>query len=153
MVAEVGANHSDEAIFFLVTITSPQLDSPLYLVNNNEPITSRNQVYEPFPFDLVLPPDDGGVPKGLTLNTYNLGEEMMDLIRQTTEPPMFKFEIVSTRDIDTPEKTIDFMEVRGAEYDALSVSFTLAASNWGARKTLQAQYSQAEFPGLFFALQ
>lgn len=147
------ADHDDHAIFFLMNITSPQLDQPLYLVNNNEAIISRGVVYEPFPFDVVLPPDDGSKPQALKLNTFNLSPEFMDLVRQTQEPPLVKFEIVSTRDLNVVEKSIDFMQVGAAEYDALSVSFTLASSNFGARKTLQAMYSQVEFPGLFFALQ
>jgi hypothetical protein len=147
------SDHSDEAIFFLLTITSPELSEPLYLVNNNASVLSRGRVYEPFPFEVVLPPEDGGKPKALKLNTYNLSPEFMDLVRQTNEPPLVKFEIVSTRDMDQVEKVIDFMQVGAAEYDAVTVSFTLVSSQFGARKTLQAMYSQNEFPGLFFALQ
>ena len=77
----------------------------------------------------------------------------MDLVRQTTEPPQVKLELISTRDPDVVEKTIDFMALGGAEYDALNITFTLIANTFGARKTLQNKYSQAEFPGLFFALQ
>lgn len=150
---QVGHEHSDEAIFFLMTIESPQLDEPLYLVNNNEDVYSRGTRFEPFPFELSLPPETGGPPQNLQLRTFNLGEQMMDLIRQTTEPPLIKFELVSTRDLDVVEKSINFMEVRGAEYDALGVVFTLAAANFAARKSLQATYTQIEFPGLFFALQ
>ena len=150
---QVSENHSDEALLFLLTIESPQLDEPLYLVNNNESVVSRSQTYEPFPFDISLPPNDGGKPQALKLNTFNLSEDFIDLIRQTTEPPLVKLEIVSTRDMDFVEKLIDFMQVGSVEYDALNVSFTLVSSNFGARKTLQAQYSQNEFPGLFFALQ
>lgn len=150
---QVSAQHSDEALFFLMTITSPELNEPLYVVNNNEALTSRGQVYEAFPFEVRLPPDDGAAPKDLQLVTYNLSDEFMDLIRQTTEPPAVKLELVSTRDLDTPEKVIDFMALGGAEYDALNITFTLINNNFAARKTLQNQYSQSEFPGLFFALQ
>lgn len=150
---QVGHEHSEEAIFFLLTIESSQLDQPLYLVNNNEDVYSRGIRFEPFPFDLKLPPETGGPPQSLQLTTYNLGEQMMDLIRQTTEPPLMKFELVSSRDLDLVEKSINFMEVRGAEYDAIGVQFTLSASSFAARKTLQASYQQIEFPGLFYALQ
>lgn len=150
---QVSANHSDEAIFFLMTIESPELNEQIYAVNNNEAIVSRGRTYEAFPFEVRLPPDDGGAPKDLQLVTYNLSEDFMDLVRQTTEPPTVKLELISSRDPDVVEKTIDFMSLGGAQYDALNITFTLIANNFAARKTLQSTYNQAEFPGLFFALQ
>ena len=150
---ELTANHSDEALLFLMTITSEELNEQIYCVNNNEPVVSRCRTYEAFPFAIKLPPEDGGAPKELELVTYNLSDEFMDLVRQAQSPPSVKLELVSTRDLDEVEKTIDFMSVGGATYDALQITFTLIANNFAARKTLQATYNQAEFPGLFFALQ
>lgn len=153
MIKEVSDEHSDEAYFFLLEIDSPELNETLYAVNNNEPVISRGQQYEAFPFEVILPPDTGGAPAALKLLTYNSSDDFIDLIRQTTEPPTVKLELVSTSDLDTPEKVIDFMTLGAAEYDALTISFTLTSSAWYARKTLQSTYQQAEFPGLFFALQ
>lgn len=150
---EVSDEHSDEALFWLMEINAPEIGETLYVVNNNEEVYSRSRAYTPYPFEVVLPPDNGGKPANLKLITYNLDPRFIDLVRQTTEPPTVKIDLVSTRDMDTPEKTIDFMVLTGAEYDALTITFTLASSNWHSRKTLQATYQQAEFPGLFFALQ
>lgn len=150
---QVSANHSDEALFFLMTIQSPELSEDLHVVNNNEAVVSRGVTYEAFPFVIELPPDDGGAPKDLRLKTYNVSEEFMDLIRQTTEPPKVKLELVSSRDMDFVEKTIGFMALGGAEYDASEISFTLISNQFSARNTLKNKYAQNEFPGLFFALQ
>ena len=150
---DLTANHSDEALLFLMTITSEELNEEIYCVNNNEAVVSRGRTFEAFPFEIRLPPEDGGTPKDLKLVTYNLSDEFMDLVRQAQSPPEVKLELVSTRDLDEVEKTIDFMSVGGATYDALTITFTLIANNFSARKTLQATYNQAEFPGLFFALQ
>ena len=150
---QVSANHSDDALFFLMTIESPELDEPLYVVNNNEAVVSRGVTYEAFPFEVVLPGDDGGAPKDLELKTYNLSDEFMDLIRQTTEPPLVKLELVSSADMDFVEKTIDFMALGAADYDALTITFTLISNQFSSRNTLKNAYGQNEFPGLFFALQ
>jgi hypothetical protein len=77
----------------------------------------------------------------------------MDLVRQTTEPPLVKLELVSSVDMDFVEKTIDFMALGAADYDALTITFTLISNQFSSRNTLKNAYGQNEFPGLFFALQ
>ena len=152
-VIQVSENHSEEALLWLMTIESNELDTPLYLVNNNEEIISNGITYEPFPFEVGLPPDDGGKPQNLTLKTYNLAPELMDVIRQPIEPPTVRLDLVSTADLDFVEKSIGFLSVAAATYDALEVTFQLSAGGWAGRKTLNNIYNQAEFPALFFALQ
>jgi len=152
-VVQVSENHGEEALLWLMTITSDELDAPLYLVNNNEEIVSNGQKYEPFPFEVILPPDDGGKPQNLVLKTYNLAPELMDVIRKPTEPPQVQIDLVSTADLNFVEKSIGFMTVGAVEYDALEVTFQLKAGSWAGRKTLNNIYNQSEFPALFFALQ
>lgn len=146
-------NFIEPAYLFLLEINSSQLDEPLYLVNNTEAIVSRGQEYTPFPFEVVLPPDDGQKPQNLKVVTYNVHPEMINLIRQTVEPPTVLLELVTSEDLDFVEKRIDFMTVVGSTYDALNVTFDLASSSIFARSTLRGKYTQQEFAGLFFALQ
>ena len=148
-----GGNFVDVAYLFLLKIESPQLDMPIYLVNNNEAIESRGITYEPFPFEVILPPDDGQKPQGLKLVTFNVHPQFIDLIRQAVEPPTVLLEMVTTEDLDFVEKTVDFMSVVAVSYDALNVTFELASSSIFARSTLRGKYTQSEFSGLFFALQ
>ena len=152
-VIQVSENHSQEALLWLLTITTTELNEPLYLVNNNEEIISNGQKYDPFPFEVLLPPDDGGKPQNLVLKTHNLAPEMMDVIRKPVEPPRARFDLVSTLDLNTIEKSIGFMTVGAATYDALDVEFQLTAGGWAGRKSLNNVYDQSEFPALFFALQ
>jgi hypothetical protein len=143
----------EPAYLFLLEINSTQLDEPIYIVNNNEEVVSRGITYEPFPFEVVLPPDDGSKPQNLKLVTFNVHPDLIDLIRQTVEPPTVKLELVTTADLDFVEKTVDFMTVVGSTYDALNITFDLASSSVFARAALRGKYTQTEFPGLFFALQ
>lgn len=152
-MVQVSENHSEEALLWLMVIESDELDAPLYLVNNNEEIFSNGQKYDPFPFEVALPPDDGGTPQSLVLKTNNIAPELMDIIRKPTEPPKVRLDLVSTRDIDTVEKSIGFLTVGAVTYDAIDVTFRLTAGKWSGRKTLNNIYNQAEFPALFFALQ
>ena len=152
-LVQVSEQHSEEALFWLLKIDSPELDEPLYLVNNTEPVVSLRIPYEPFPFEIGLPPDDGGRPQNLVLKTYNLSPEFMDLIRRPIEPPSVRVQLVSSRNPDFIEKEFGFLTVGGATYDQLDVTFQLTAGGWANRKTLNNIYNQAEFPALFFALQ
>ena len=146
-------NIVDPVYLFLLTINSSELSEPIYLVNNNEEILSRGKAYQPFPFEVILPPDDGQKPQNLKLVTFNVHPEMINLIRQTVEPPTVLIELVTTADLDFVEKSVDFMSVVSAQYDALNVTFDLASSSVFTRSTLRGKYTQSEFRGLFFALQ
>lgn len=160
LVSVVNQQHTDEAFLFLITISDPTSQSVLYGVSNLEPVTYRGQLYEAFPFEVQLPPDDGSKPAGVTIRTVNTGPELMKILRGTLEPPMVKLELILSSSLELapedqpdPEKTIDFMVLRGLTYDNESVEFQLASSSIFARKTCSGTYSQVEFPGLFFALQ
>ena len=153
LVNVVNQMHGEVAYFFLMTISDPESNTVLHVVNNLEDITSRGQVYTAFPFEITLPPDTGSAPSGVKVTTVNVGAEMMEILRGTLDPPRVKLELVLSNDTDVVEKTIDFMLLRNLEYDIESVSFELASSSIFARKTCTGIYSQNEFPGLLFSLQ
>jgi len=155
----VNQQHSDDAFLFLITVSDPSSSTFLYGVSNLEAVTYRGQLYEAFPFEVQLPPDDGTKPGTVTIRTVNTGPELMKILRGTLEPPMVKLELILSSSLELPEdkqpdpeKTIDFMTVRGLTYDNENVEFQLASSSIFARKTCSGTYSQVEFPGLFFAV-
>jgi len=153
LVNVVNQQHGDVAYLFLMTITDPESNTVIRVVNNLEDVTSRGEVYTAFPFDVVLPPDTSTSPANVKVTTFNVGRELIELLRGTLDPPRVKIELVLSADLDVVEKTIDFMVLRNLQYDNESVSFELASSSVFARKTCSGIYSQGEFPGLFFNLQ
>jgi len=149
----------DEAFFWLLSFDDYIKEEPenlvrLRAVNNLEPIVSRGDTFEAFPFEITLPPDDGQKPASLKLTFPNVGRELMELVREfpAEDAPEVKLELVLSSDPDIVEKTIDFMQVADVVYDALSITFTLTSSSIFARKTCTGIYSQVEFPGLFWGL-
>lgn len=153
LVNVVNEQHGDVAYFFLMTITDPESSTILHVVNNLENVTSRGVEYTAFPFEVTLPPDDGTAPAAVKVTTFNVGKELMEILRGTLDPPRVKLELVLSGDTDVVEKTIDFMVLRNLSYDVESVTFDLASSSIFARKTCSGKYTQGEFPGLFFNLQ
>ena len=154
----VNNQHQEHAFLWLMTIRDAETNTTLHVVNNLEDVTStgvygRAQLYTAFPFEVTLPPDDGGTPQSLKVTTVNASRDLIEIIRGTLEPPTVRLDLITSNNPDLIHKTIDFMQVGGVEYDALTVGFDLVSSSAFARKTQQATYNQAEFPGLFYALQ
>ncbi len=149
----VNNQHQEHAFLWLMTIRDAESNTTLRVVNNLEDVNSGGQVYTAFPFEVTLPPDDGGTPQSLKVTTVNASRDLIEIIRGTLEPPTVKLDLITSNNPNLIHKTIDFMQVGGVEYDALTVGFDLVSSSAFARKTQQATYNQAEFPGLFYALQ
>ncbi len=147
----VNNQHQDYAFLWLMTIQDA--NTTLHVVNNLEDVTSNGQVFTAFPFEVTLPPDDGGTPQSLKVTTVNASRDLIEIIRGTLEPPTVRLDLITSNNPNLIHKTIDFMQVGGVEYDALTVGFDLVSSSAFARKTQQHVYNQAEFPGLFYALQ
>jgi len=153
LINQINSMHGEVAYLFLLTITDPESSTVLHVVNNLEPVVSNGIKYEAFPFEIVLPPDNGAAPASVKVKTVNVGAELMEILRGTLDPPKVKLELVLSDAPDVVEKTIDFMVLRSLEYDINSVSFDLTSSSIFARKTCTGIYSQNEFPGLLFSLQ
>ncbi len=149
----VNNQHQEHAFLWLMTIRDAESNTTLRVVNNLEDVNSGGQVYTAFPFEVTLPPDDGGTPQSLKVTTVNASRDLIEIIRGTLEPPTVKLDLITSNNPNLIHKTIDFMQVGGVEYDALTVGFDLVSSSAFARKTQQHTYNQAEFPGLFYALQ
>ena len=149
----VNNQHQEYAFLWLMTIRDAESNTTLRVVNNLEDVTSGGQVYTAFPFEVTLPPDDGGTPQSLKVTTVNASRDLIEIIRGTLEPPTVRLDLITSNNPNLIHKSIDFMQVGGVEYDALTVGFDLVSSSAFARKTQQYTYTLAEFPGLFYALQ
>jgi len=154
LVRVVNTPQVDDALLWLLTFTDPEDDVVLRAVANLEDVTSNGHLYTAFPFDVVLPPDDGQRISSLNLRFANVGLELMDLVRRY-EPgrhPKIRMDLIISDAPNVIEKTIDFMEVAKVSFDAMYITFELTSSSIFARKTCVANYNQSEFPGMFWGL-
>lgn len=155
LVDVINSLHSEDALIWLLTFQDHSGGNVLRACNNNEPMTSRGMTFEAFPFSVKLPPDSGdGRPQNLTITFPNTGRELMRLLREYApeSPPQVKLELVLASAPSTVEKVIDFLQVSGADYDALAVNVQLTATPIFGRKTLMNLYDDDEFPGLHWSL-
>ena len=155
LVDVINSISTTDALIWLLEFTDPVSGVKLRAASNNIGINSRGQYYDAFPFTVTLPPDSGdGRPQNVTVSFPNTGRELMRLVREYSpdQPPLVKIELVLASAPNVPEKTIDFLQVIGAQYDALTVTFQLSSTPIFGRKTLLNLYDDYEFPGLHWSL-
>ena len=144
-IAEAQAVTSEAAWLALLTITTPE--ETLYFVNNNEPIVSNGQTYQPFPFQIVLPGDDGNSLPKVQLRLQNFDERLVEAIRAQATPPQITCQLITSLTPDAVEIEIDNMILRSVTYDAMEIAGDLQVVNVLTRK-FGGYYSTTEFPGL-----
>jgi len=140
---------SEVAWFVLITIT-PVGNPVIRFVNNTEKVISRGLEFIPYPFDIVLPQDDGETLPRVTLRIDNLSGEIMTAIRAQEEPPAVKIEVVTSAFPDIVEKSLDFLTLRTVSYDSLVVEGSLETTNILNMKFPKSRYLAVEFPALFY---
>ncbi len=150
LVTVVNEQSSDVALTWLITVNDPAGVNVLRGAADISDVTSRGDVYTAFPFELVLPTDDGQRPQALKVVVANVARELTDVIRSTLSPPLVKFELVLSDAPDVVEKTLDFFMVRGVSYNVQSIEISLAPSDIFMRRTVSSTYNQFEFPALFW---
>lgn len=141
---------TNEAFLFLLTVTPASGAAPIRVVNNNEDITSRGDLFQAFPFSIQLALDDGEKQPEISLRVANASQEFITAIRELLDPPAVKLEMVLSGSPDTVEKSIDFLRLDNVEYDALWVSMTLRPINILGRTFPNTNYTGTEFPDLAY---
>lgn len=147
LINAVNAEYTEESFFYLLTITGTE---SIYLVNNNEPLTSNGQEFTPYPFSIILQNDSDDKVPTLKLVIDNTDLALIELIRALEEAPTFKIELVLGSTPDTIEKTIDFLKMKTVSYDKSSIQADLVSDTILFRSFPKGKYNPIQFPGLFF---
>lgn len=139
---------TDVVWMYLLTITASS-GPPLYLVNNNEPVTSRGIEFLPYPFALVLPEDFGDQLPQVQISIDNISLEIVDFIRGEIIAPTIKVELVTSAFPDIVEKSLDFLQLRDVKYDAMAITGTLEVINVLNTRFPAESYDPTRYPALF----
>lgn len=141
---------SNVAWFVLLTIQPADDDPPLRFVNNLEPVQSRGNTFEAFPFAIVLPEDtDDGQPT-VKLQIDNVDQQLTEVIRELLEPPTVLLEIVLSNHPDEVERSISNLILRDVTYDAFTITGTLQTHDVLSAKFPPEQYVPTIYPDLFY---
>jgi Domain of unknown function (DUF1833) len=147
--AAVNASSTDVAFWFLLTIT-PGGQEPIRFVNNREMVSSRGEIFQPYPFTVVLPTDDDQKVPSVRLVIDNVDRAIVEAIRGQSTPPAVKLEVVTSTYPDIVERTIDFLYLRSVDYDALTITGTLEARGILNQRFPRESYTASLYPGIFY---
>lgn len=143
------ASSSTVAWLCLLTIWTGDGSDALRVVNNSEPIVSRGNQFEPFPFSVTLPTDDSQSMPQVTLVLSNVDNAIIEFVRGQVIAPNIAIEIVTSAYPDTVEKSLTFLKLVSVTYDAMVVQGRLDVDDFLAQKFPAESYVPPQFPGLF----
>lgn len=141
--------NTGEVALFLLTFNHPTFETPIYLVNNVEKIYSRGLTFEPFPLDLVLPPDDGDTLPQVQITCQNASLELIDEIRNVPGPMSVKIELILASSPDYIEASIENMRVISIQYDKTTIQMTCTVDDLLNTAFPKYKYLPSNFPGLW----
>lgn len=143
------SQHTAEVYLVLCKIEHPNLPSPIYLVNNNENITSNGILYRAFPFEAVLPDDQEAREPTAEIRIDNISRELMDEIRSIQSPPTITLSVVVASNPDYIEWGPMELLTRGVSYTATVITLRLSYSAFTKEPFPYRTFNPADFPGMF----
>jgi hypothetical protein len=154
------AQESGEVPVFLVTITHPDLEAPIFLSTDPterlslDPLvygtTSRGDEYLYVGMAVTLPDEQDKNPPASKLVISNTTRQLIPLARSVTSPPSVKIEAVLASSPDTVELAVPALDMVGLTYDAGQLTFSLSIDALTTEPFPSGSFDPASFPALFF---
>ena len=98
---------------------------PLLFVNDMVDLVRSEGTYIAFPFKIELPTDSESEQAQVQLVIDNVDRQIVQKIRSFDKPPVVTMDVVLASSPDTVEAGPFVFEMKGAAYDALTVTLTL----------------------------
>lgn len=154
------SQESGEVPIFLLTITHPQLTSPIYLTtdpttrySDSPPMyrtVSRTINFLYAGIDITIPDEQDKTPPASKLSIENVARDLIPLARSVPTAPQVKIEAVLASALDFVEMTWPALDMSNLQYDAGWLVFDLTMDALATEPFPSGIFSPAYFPGLFF---
>lgn len=150
---------SGEVPVFLLTITHPDLDQPIYLTTDaterlgTAPLTygtvSRGVTFLYAGIDVTIPDEQDKSPPVSKLTIANVTRDLVPLARSVNTPPAVRIEAVLASALDDVEMSWPSLDMSNLTYDAATLQFDLTMDALVTEPFPAGSFSPAYFPGLF----
>lgn len=146
--AELMAQQTGSAFFFLIALSHPNLVETLRFVRNNEAVVRLGFTWNPTFFEISLP-DEGedSIPR-VTLAIENIDRTLSDSLRRL-ETPMTVDLYVATSADDTMVIGPFTFTWRDTSFDARIINASLEAEDILNQTYPRHRFVPSQFPGLF----
>lgn len=148
-VEAVVSQNTDQVFLFLLTLNHPELSAPIRVVNNTEDLVSNGHNYTAFPFNLVLPQDDGDTLPQVIITLSNVTLEFIDEIRSLTGALDVTLQVVLASSPNYVEMSIEGMKTYTINYDAQTIQAVCQVEDVLNMSFPNELYLPSNFPGLF----
>jgi len=149
LLAQLYAQDSSDPFLMLLTLNHSSFPEPFRLVNNTVDVVSRGDIFTAYPFDFVLPVDDGETIRQVSLTMDNISLELITEIRKITSPMSVKLEMVVASVPDSVQIELDNLELRNIQYDKNKIKGTVLMDDFLSTSLDAEKYAPSTFPGLF----
>jgi hypothetical protein len=143
------APSTDQVFLALLTISGTGIPTPLRFVNNSEDVVSNGNTHLAYPFQISLPDEREDSPAQVTLIIDNIDQSIVAGIRLLTKPPKITLEVILASDPDTVEAGPFEFSLNGVEYNAITVTGTLAFEEVLNEPYPCDSFDPTRFPGLY----
>lgn len=141
--------HTSQVFLWLMTLEHLESGTKHYIVNNLDPITSRGNVYTPFPFEFTLPEDDGTTLPEIQIVIRYVSDELIQLIRQYADGLSITAEIIMASNPDVPEYAIELLSVKSVDYDVNQITLTAKVEDLLNQRFPADDFLPRSFAGMF----
>jgi len=147
--SEMFAAQTGEVYLTLLEISSPELSSPLYFVDNTQNIVSNGKTYEAALFSFNLPNAKVGASTKATFSISNIDRRAVELARSVSAPLTLTGMTIRATSPDIYEFGPVSFSLRDVKWTAQDLSGTLYDDVDGGMAVPKLTFNPADFPGLY----
>lgn len=149
LIQQLMRPETSDVVISLLTLDHPAWAAPIRIANNSSDIVSRGNVYTAFPFNLVLPADDGETTREANIVLDNTSLEIIGFFRSVIDEIPAKIEVIMARLPDEVQMDIPDLVVRNITYNKNRITAILSLDSFLNTELTSEKYTPAKFPGLF----
>ena len=144
---EINALSTGEAFLFLMTIVHDS--GTVRVVNNNEDVLSRGNIFTAYPFAIVLNADDEDTLPVIQLSIDNVDRLLVEAVRAAQTAPIVQLELILSSFPDIVEISIPDMALRNVSYNAITMTGTLYVGDILNQRYPEGSVTPQLYGGLF----
>lgn len=143
------SDNADDPWLDLLTVSHPDLPDPLRWVRDKVGVTSRGEVFTPFPFDVTPPGEGEDGPTAARITIDNVDKRMVELMRALATPPTLLIETVLRSAPDDVEMEFPPFELRVVTGDRMQLQGELVDDDDGAEPVMRWLFTPSMAPAVF----
>jgi hypothetical protein len=147
--AAMFAERTDDGLLMLLTIEHPSEPAPIRLVADGQAVTSRGDLYEPFPFDITLPDDEEDQSAVAKFVGDNVSRRIIGWLRTLSTAPTGLIEVVKISAPDVVELAVARLQfLEPTTPDSMTITCDMQIVDTTQQRYLKHRYVPSSYPAL-----